>query len=888
LSRLYEQVHHYAAALEAIERALAFDPLQEELQRTAMRLQFLGGDRAGVIRRYEKLRGQLDSELGVLPMVETRRLYDTIISDTPDVPEPAGALASARTERLRPDTVGPTILPFTGRAAQLRKLESSLSPGKLALVEGEPGIGKTRLVEAFIATFRPATAAGARGVQILRGRAYEMEQGLPYQPVVDALRDLLGGRDQWGLEFSPGLAPLWLAEVARLVPELGASYPGLPDVAPLQDQSRLWEGLRQLFVHLAGRGPLILFLDDLQWADNATIAWLGYLTRRSAAVPLFLIAAVRTPLDSRLTALIQALQYENRLERLLLPPLNDLDNLTLARHYSTAHSQHLSQWLARYSEGNPYFMTELIRYAQDTGLLRADGTLDPERLDWMPILPPTIHNLILSRLVRISENARHVLEAIAVVGKEFSALIIGRLLESSEQKVIDALDELQTAGLILPRDGLFAFDHALTMEVINQSMGQARVESLHRRTAEAMEVVYRDRTEVVAGLLASHFAQGKAAWRAAPYAYRAGQLAAGLAAWTEAIAFYEQALEGETDNSARSDVFLAMGMARFHGGNFAAGTEAYRAALDLAQKVGDVERMELAHISLNQSLLPQARYQEAIAIAEELRRDGPPELAACAEFNWGTGLAVESARPLEAERHLCEAQRLVAAAPSGSYTPRISRAQIAYQLGGVLSQRGEIAAAVAQYREALRLSEVDRPLDLLRGIMVYNNLAHNLNLLADPEAIEYARLGIQAAREKGSLSHLPYLLSTSGEIALTQNRLEEAQALFEEGLNIAEQIPLPERIAGLTANLGLVAARRGRREEALGHLARSLDSADAVGAQHLAVRIRMWLVPLSPPDEARRRLVEARELAERGGYTQLLGELASLEVEFDTSMKGNR
>jgi hypothetical protein len=139
------------------------------------------------------------------------------------------------------------------------------------------------------------------------------------------------------------------------------------------------------------------------------------------------------------------------------------------------------------------------------------------------------------------------------------------------------------------------------------------------------------------------------------------------------------------------------------------------------------------------------------------------------------------------------------------------------------------------------------------------------------------------ARKKGSLSHLPYLLSTSGEIALAQNDLDAAEQFFTEGLKIAEQIPIPERIAGLTANLGLVARQRGDTELAKDRLRSALAHADTLGTQYLAVRIRLWLAPLLPAAQTRDLLREARALAEQGNFQRLLEDIAGLEAQFPSA-----
>ncbi len=188
LAQLHEQQRGYAAALEALNRGLALDPLREDLQRAALRLHYRLGDRAAAIRRYEALRRQLDEELGVPPSPETRALYDALITDSPSLaasiaPEPGTAsplrspgLAASVATLPAPPAAPLPLLPFIGRAQELLRMQQAAQQGQLILIEGEPGIGKTRLSEEFVSPAQPG------GRLVLRGAAHESEQGLPYQP----------------------------------------------------------------------------------------------------------------------------------------------------------------------------------------------------------------------------------------------------------------------------------------------------------------------------------------------------------------------------------------------------------------------------------------------------------------------------------------------------------------------------------------------------------------------------------------------------------------------------------------------------------------------------------------------------------------------------------
>jgi len=281
LAGLWEGAGDCRAALEGIERALAFNPLQEDLQREVIRLLFLAGDRPGAIQRYDELRRLLDDEMGVPPMAETRALYDAILSErpapellhparpalrrlsrpaaysTPASPARAGAAGQAA-GGASPAGPGaappgraalPPDLPFIGRETERQAVGSHLQPGRLVLIEGEPGIGKTRLA---LETLQ------RQGERYVIGRCRELEQALPYQPVIEALRGLLDGPDggAWLAWLRQEVLPVWMAEVVRLLPELAER--GAPPPARPAEEARLWEGVHQFL--LAAAHPLFIRL----------------------------------------------------------------------------------------------------------------------------------------------------------------------------------------------------------------------------------------------------------------------------------------------------------------------------------------------------------------------------------------------------------------------------------------------------------------------------------------------------------------------------------------------------------------------------------------------------------------------------------------------------
>ncbi|MBA3534365.1 MAG: AAA family ATPase [Ardenticatenales bacterium] len=587
--------------------------------------------------------------MGVPPMEETRALYDAIIMDTvPELPPPT---TRAPLPALSAVVASVAALPFTGRSSELARLRAVAGSGQLAIIEGEPGIGKTRLAEEFIRT---------SGALVLAGAAHELEHALPYHPIIEALRSLLANPEWPLLRANLNLPAVWLGEIARLLPELAATLPTPLPAARAADEARLWEGTHQFLLSLARQRPLLFFLDDLHWTDESTLAMLGYLVRQRAPVPITYLATTRPPANpSALLTLLRTLTREERLLRLPLTRLTLDDTSILARALlgshvkDTAKEKSLTEWLMQSSEGNPYILAELVRYTHDHALLGPQGELAPSV--WAaPVLPQSVYSLIQGRLAGLSESARRVLDTAVAAGREFDFEVVARAAALSEGAALDALDELRRVALVHPIDGglRYTFDHSLTMEVAYREVGEPRHRLLHRRVAEALESIHRANLDPIVGHLASHFAEGNTPERASPYAYRAGQLAAGLAAWAEAIAFYEQALLG-AQAERRGPILARLGEALLAAGRFDRASEVLAEATQQAEALGDTPTVESTRLMLSRAFIPQARYAEAITVARQVIDSTTiPEHLARAELLWGTVLSLEGSDLDGATEHL--------------------------------------------------------------------------------------------------------------------------------------------------------------------------------------------------------------------------------------------
>jgi tetratricopeptide (TPR) repeat protein len=287
-----------------------------------------------------------------------------------------------------------------------------------------------------------------------------------------------------------------------------------------------------------------------------------------------------------------------------------------------------------------------------------------------------------------------------------------------------------------------------------------------------------------------------------------------------------------------------------------------------------------------EALLFETRYTELIELAEQSSANGLPETASNAEFYRGVALAQIGVDLAEAIVHLQKAENLlsqptapteIAQQPAASST---TLGNVKLELGNIFARLGDLSTAIAYFQagiEVTRAMDSDRTLRL--HILFHNNLAYHLHLQQDPTAAEVAQFGLTLAQEKGILGALPYLYSTLGEITLAQADLNAAEDYFKEGLTLARQFSALERIAGLTANLGLVAQQRGDQALAVQWLTEALAQAEALKIRFLVTQIRLWLAALLPPTSARPQLVTARLVAEQDGYQQLLTKVIELEKE---------
>ncbi len=558
LSQIQFEAGELEAAIETVSRWLVLDPLHEDAYRRLMRLHFAAGDRVAALQAYDTCRALLATGMQTEPTLETMALANRMRAVAPP------RRKEAPTPALSPATfLDSPLLGRTTELSTLIKVYHTAQRGQTQVVflEGEVGIGKTRLATEFLAW------AEVEGADVLQGQAFETGGQLPYRPVIEALRPRIER------ENAPDdlLSDTWLAELARMLPELWDRYPDLP--APVGDKSvarnRLFEAVARLGQALAARTPLVVFIDDVQWADAASLDVLHYLARRFAEsqTPAFLLLTLRMgerEMPPGLAEWRTGMERAVPLTRLPLGPLamEDIVRLLQALGRATgkdgrraAGLERFGQWLFAETEGQPFYLMETLKVLLERGVLAShqnedggwiiDFTVAMEHETVVRgFFPPSVREVICARLYRLTPNAFALLVAGTVLGQGITFERLCQVADLAERDGLPALDEVLHSGLLLESErqggpvteGRYVFAHAKIRAVVYAEAGEARRSIFHRRALEALQAAAAPAAELAYHALAAGLAEPAFHWSLA-----AGDEAMRVVAVRDAISFYEQA-----------------------------------------------------------------------------------------------------------------------------------------------------------------------------------------------------------------------------------------------------------------------------------------------------------------------------------------------------------
>jgi DNA-binding SARP family transcriptional activator len=864
LIALAEDQRDYGIAIVYAGRLLQHNPGHEATYRSLMHLHALNDDRAAALHVYHTCVTVLRRELGVSPDASTRALYEHLLNAESDAVAPAARAAS-------------TSFPLVGRSQEWVQLQATwrnASAGRpqMTLIAGEVGIGKTRLAEEL------AAWASRQGILTASARGYAAEGELPYAPVAAWLR----------ARPLPPLEPVWLTELARLLPEILATHPTLPPPEPLREgwqRNRLFEALTR-GVLCCGR-PRLLVLDDLQWCDPDTLAWLHYLLRFDPCRELLVVGTLRTGESraSELDVLLAALRRDGLIAEIEVGPLNARETATLAGLVAGRPlDPTIAEPLFRSSEGNPLFVVEMMQ----AGMARSEESdregrpIDhPHAMTAAPqSLPRKVQQVLERRLAQLSPAARELAELAATIGRQFNFDVLRAAADLADDALVQDLDELWQRRILREQgSGAYDFSHDKIREAAYAGLSAARRRLLHRRVAQGLALLYAADPDAVSGQIGRHYEQAGLFEPAIIYYRRAAEAAQQVYANTDAIQQYRRALVllgGPTpgDRATAAILWERLGDILYLTGQFEPACAAYRQGLDLAAVLDPVGRAgllrKLGNAWRESGGYERARqaYNEALQILGRPWADTlPPGEMDAADDRWRAWIELHVDRI-----HLQYWQNRVqeAAGLLETLRPLVEQNGTAYQ-----RVRFFIWSALIVLRRDRFRSSATTAADLRQALAA----AHESAFAADVPLITF-QLGflllwhdeLDAAAER--LETALRLAEHSGDIALQArcltyltliarrlSREEEVGRRAARSLEVAAAAHMPEFIAAAQANQAWLAWRHGHQDSVQTRCQAALESWAGLSFAYGFEWLALW--PLMAAALRRDQIVQAVDAARR-------------------------
>ena len=733
-------------AATVAEERIALDPLNEPTYRALMRVHAAKGERGGVVATYRALVATLDRELGVEPLEETTELYRALSRGDASLIPPKPHAAAGDADQL----------PFVGRTSEWERLVTTYQ-GNASLIigiEGEPGIGKTRLVEEFVGHAR---SLGARTVI---ARSHQGESHVAYGVLTDALREVVTSR------VSSQLSQAAIEELARLLPELEVE----PAESPVA--SRFYEAVRSAFEEgLRGDRPGVVVFEDIHWSDDASLEVLGYIARRVAETGICLVCTWRgeeaenTEAIERIVSDVPATTI--RPTRFGRGELMDL----LAGADLEANAEDLVARLLDETEGVPYFVTEYVKS------LRTGGQWE---------VPSPVRDLVTRRLGTVHGAARQILDTAAVIDRAVDFDLVCRVSGRTDLETADALDELERTGLMRTNDDArarYEFSHDKLRVVAYEEMSPARRHVLHRRTADALIESSPDRDGSSAAPIARHLELAGMNEAAADYHRRAGAWAHRVFAHTEALDHFRNSL---ALGAASADVHEAIADIHVLQGDYAEAITSYETAAALAERPETIER------KLGALYLRRGEYDLAeVHLNDALARSDDEVITALILVDLSL-----SARRRGADEEALEHARDAARRAEKLNDPAL-RARVENAAGMVASASGRSDDAREHLQVSFDMATIAD--DLPAMVASLNNLALVERSAGNTsEAIELTRQALEACRRFGDRhreaaleNNLADLFHEDGRAELAMEHLKRATAIFAE-VGADPHGPLPE------------------------------------------------------------------------------------------------
>ena len=730
---------------------------------------------------------------------------------------------------------------FVGRVDELQNMvnlfRTSIEFGlQIALVTGEAGVGKTRLIHEFFSSIKK------ENVQILKGTCFDTSIPMPYQPFRDALTAFIERDEYYAYSILRSLPESAKIEILKVVPSLDQKRLGISaslTLDPIQDEYRLFDGICQVIKKISSKTPVILFLDDIHWADSASLELFSYLVRNAYENHIFVCSTYRPEevmngnIERGLMAsTMHKLSRIHRLERVSLKPFSkaNVSDILSSVFKPLQYPAELVDLVFDETEGNPFFVEELLKSLIENKILEyVDGNIVLKPAETIS-LPSSIRDLVLDRIDKLPSELQELLRIAATVGQEFSLKLLSLVTDKNEGHIQDILDSGMDANIIKEDfstvDEKFSFTHCKMREVLYYSLRESKRERFHLKIAHVIEKIFANDLEEHYEELAQHYYFSRNKEKAFKYIMLFARNVQASYATHEAISYYNKTVEIYdlfTDQDKKKykpdyiKILLDLGKLHHITGEYDKSLENLTLSSELNPDSYDV------FLNLGIVYVKKADYEKALENFKKAstKTENDSELAnietnmsyvyfRVSDFNASEKLARKAIQRLE--------DKNISLVTAEAYK----------NLGTVYYAKEMYTQAINYYTKSL---EISLQLNDKRAVAnSYNNLGSVYYCKNDfNKAIDHLEKCLAIREEIGDKSGIVYSYNNIGNIYYNRGEYENSEKYYLLCLNISKEIGEQAAVTASFNNLGNVYLAQEEFDVAEEHYLKSLDVSQRIG-----------------------------------------------------------
>lgn len=746
---------------------------------------------------------------------------------------------------------------FVGRERELKILKERLKKVKaegsyLLLIEGEAGIGKTSLVSKLEPFSREL------GFEFLNGGC-QSEMSDPYLPFKEAFDE-------------------FIEEKLGVVNDSSATFMGNVDLLETKERKLFDAKKKETFYEttkhvreIAQEKPLVVFLDDLQWVDKASLDILAYMTEKLEESPVFFIGTYRreeVSEDHHLVETMYELQRKNNFEKMSLNPLSDayIGEMIKGIFMKEEVPDDFINMVYEKTRGNPLFIKESINQMIEDDLIDLDQNRFPKKSDHIRI-SKIIDNVIERRVERLDRRTKKVIEVGSVIGGEIPFDLLSQTLEKNEMELLDDIDILINDRLWEERinKGTFTFSHDLIEEVVYKKIKGLKKRSLHKKVAKNIEDIYENEIEEWYSNLGRHYERGDEFLKASDYYVKAGEKAESIFANEDAVEMYEKALDAiekiEENKTKKIDVMKKIARAYSLRGEFKKSREFLNKVLQITEDEKEEQEM---YSKIAKTYHQQGDWDKSLEYVDKGLSVYDEENIETCELLSLKSFSYQKKGDYEKARDICEKEKKVAEKVGGDE----ELSQVYHDLGATLMRTGELEESVSNLKKAMKIREKSD--DLLNLYKSMNNIAIVYMNKGDyQKSKEYFEKSLEIARKHNFNSEMGGILNNTAYLYSLIGKLDEAIELHKESAEWSEKTEDMETKALSMGNLGNVYLKKGEMNKARKYIEKAVEMMRELGYSYGLLVDLQHLGHLNKKegkmDEALEAFKESLEVAQRTG-----------------------